>query len=103
MTIIYLDKDFRCYVSNDDTKTAVETSFFDGKCNMFIEGYRYVPAGEEWVREDGAVFSGEMITPWKDYHELDAAQRMYEQQRLLEYETKEIELNNLYNEGINSI
>lgn len=76
---IYLDSFFHCHTVNDGTMTAVETDFFDGKCDAFIEGYRFVPAGERWTRQDGAVFSGEMIAPWKDWKELDAAQREYEQ------------------------
>lgn len=79
---IYLDLEFRCHVSNDGTMTAVETDFFDGKCTGFIEGYRFVPAGESWQREDGEVFAGEMVSPWKDYVELDAAQREYEREQL---------------------
>ena len=87
MEIIYLDSEFKCHVSNDGTMTAYETDFFDGKCDTFIEGHRIKPAGETWVREDGEVFSGgEMITPWKDYDELDAAQRQYEQERLADAE-----------------
>lgn len=58
----------------------VENEFFDGKCDAFIEGYRFVPAGANWTREDGAVFRGEMIAPWKPYSELDAAQREYERE-----------------------
>jgi hypothetical protein len=79
MKTIYIDSDFKCHTSADDVLTAVETSFFDGKCNTFIEGYRFVPAGKSWTREDGQVFHGEMITPWKNYRELIAAQRQYEQ------------------------
>lgn len=58
----------------------VENEFFDGKCDAFIEGYRFVPAGASWTREDGVVFTGEMIAPWKPYSELDAAQREYERE-----------------------
>ena len=76
---IYIDSDFKCHTANDGSMTAVETDFFDGKCDAFIEGYRYVPRGESWTRSDGVVFFGEMIAPWKDYSELDAAQRQYEQ------------------------
>ena len=65
---------------------AVETDFFDGKCNAYVEGYRYVPAEETWVREDGVVFTGEMIAPWKPWDELDVAQREYERQQLVAYE-----------------
>lgn len=82
---IYIDAEFKCHITDDGTMTAVETSFFDGKCAEFIEGYRFVPDGAEWHREDGSVFYGEMIAPWKDYSELDNAQRAYERQILNEY------------------
>ena len=77
--------------------------FFNGKCEVFIEGYRYVPSGESWTREDGSIFYGEMIAPWKSYSELDAEQRKYERQKLLEYENMQSELNTSYQEGVNSI
>ena len=80
---IYVDKDYRCRTSNPDgIYTPVETDFFDGKCDAYIEGYRFIPAGAMWTREDGAVFSGEMIAPWKDWNELDTAQRDYEREQL---------------------
>ena len=77
---IYLDSDFKCHAANDGAYTAVETDFFDGKCDAYIGGYRFVPAGAAWTRSDGAVFHGEMIAPWKDWRELDAAQREYERE-----------------------
>lgn len=84
---IYIDSDFKCHASNpDDIYTAVETDFFDGKCAAYIEGYRFVPAGENWTRPDGIVFQGEMIAPWKDWRELDEAQREYERELLVQYE-----------------
>lgn len=86
MKTIYIDTDFKCHVTDDGTMTAVETDFFYGKCDAFIEGYRFVPEGETWTREDGAEFRGEMISPWKDYAELDNAQREYERQLLATYE-----------------
>lgn len=95
MKKIYLDGDFKCRLTDHGTGKAVETSFFDGKCDAYIEGYRFVPAGESWVRGDGAVFCGEMITPWKDDVQLDAAQRAYERQLLEEYEML---INTLYEE-----
>lgn len=83
---IFLDKDFRCSVAETETTVqSVETDFFDGKCDAFIEGYRFVPEGQTWTRSDGVVFSGEMISPWKPYAELDAAQREYERQLMAEY------------------
>ena len=86
MKTIYIDSEFKCHTSNDGTMTTVETDFFDGKCDTFVEGYRYIPEGKAWVREDGVAFDGEMVAPWKDYSELDAAQRQYEQEKLTEYE-----------------
>ena len=86
MKTIYIDSDFKCHTENDGTMTYVETDFFDGKCDAYIEGYRFVPAGETWTRSDGAVFTGDMITPWKPWWELDAAQREYEREQLEAYE-----------------
>jgi hypothetical protein len=71
---------------------SIETNFFDGKCNTFIEGYRFVPMGETWTREDGITFTGEMISPWKNYSELDDAQRQYEKELLEQYKTELAEL-----------
>ena len=76
---IYLDDDFRCHTAPENTVSAVETDYFDGKCQTYIEGYRLVPAGKTWTRPDGVVFQGEMIAPWKPWRELDAAQKAYEQ------------------------
>ena len=78
MKTIYIDPDFRCHPASGEGLRAVETEFFDGKSDAFIEGYRFVPAGESWVREDGTVFAGEMIAPWKDYNVLAAYQEQYE-------------------------
>ena len=75
--IIYIDIDYKCYTESAEDRTAVESAFFDGKCKTFIEGYRYVPQGQTWTREDGVVFAGEMVAPWKDYTGLAAAQAGY--------------------------
>lgn len=82
MKTIYLDADYKCHAVNDGTMTEIQTDYFDGKCDAYIEGYRFVPSGETWTRSDGAVFHGEMIAPWKPYDELDVAQREYEKERL---------------------
>lgn len=76
---IYIDSDFKCHTEVSEGLTAVETDFFDGKCKAYIEGYRFVPAGKMWTREDGVVFTGEMVTPWRDYSALAAAQAGYEE------------------------
>ncbi len=95
MKTIYIDSDFKCYVTNDGTMRSVETDFFDGKCDALIKGYRLVPAGESWTRNDGAVFYGEMICPWKPYEELAISQA--------QYEADLAELAAAYQEGVNSV
>ena len=82
MKTVFIDSEFKCHAANDGAMTAVETHFFDGKCDAVIEGYRFVPDGESWTREDGLVFSGEMIAPWKAYDELEQAQRDYERAQM---------------------
>lgn len=67
---IYIDSDYKCHVTDDGTRRAVETDFFTGRCTEFIEGYRFVPSGETWTRKDGQIFTGEMITPWRHYSEI---------------------------------
>lgn len=83
MKTIYIDSDFKCHLTDDGTLIPVETDFFDGKCDTLIDGYRFVPAGEIWRREDGTVFQGEMIAPWKPWDALDKAQREYEREQYL--------------------
>lgn len=83
---IYIDNDFKCHITDNGTMTAVDTDAFDGKCAAYIEGYRFVPAGETWTRDDGVEFPGEMIAPWRPWAELDAAQREYERQQIAQYE-----------------
>ena len=63
---VYIDNDFKCYAAPADGLTAVDAAFFDGKCGALIECYRFVPAGQIWTRNDGAVFVGEMVAPHKD-------------------------------------
>jgi hypothetical protein len=93
MKTIYIDNDYRCHAANPDGAfREVETDAFDGKCDAYINGYRYIPAGESWTREDGEVFKGEMIAPAVDYAELDDVQRDY---MLAEYEAL---INELYSE-----
>ena len=82
MKTIYIDNKFKCHTSNPDgAYTAVETVFLDGKCAAYIEGYRFVPAGETWTREDGQVFHGEMVAPWRPYEILAELQAVYEEEQ----------------------
>lgn len=78
---VYIDSDFRCHTEPGEGLAEAESTFFDGKCPEFVAGYRFVPAGQTWTRSDGAEFSGEMISPWKPWAELDAAQRAYEREQ----------------------
>ena len=120
MGMLYLDNDFKLHTSNPEgTFREVILSenartFFFNKCVAFTEGFRLKPDGEIWVREDGKVFSGgEMITPWKDYNELESAQREHERQQLADYEAEIAELRKnsipiseldaAYQEGVNSV
>lgn len=89
MRKIYIDSQFKCHVFNmNGALREVETTFFDGKCDTFIEGYRFVPSGESWTRYDGVVFHGEMIAPFKPYDELASAQHEYENNLLAEYKAE---------------
>lgn len=92
---IYLDKDFRCHAAPGDGLREVETDFFDGKCAAFVEGYRFIPAGESWTREDGTVFTGEMVAPVRDYAELEEIQSAVNR--------VQAELDDAYQEGVNSL
>lgn len=78
---VYIDREFKCHTTPGNDLIEVESTFFDEKATEFIAGYRYVPAGQTWTREDGTVFTGEMVSPWKPWAELDAAQRAYERKQ----------------------
>lgn len=96
MGIVCIDSECRCHTTNPDgTFLEIETSFFDGKCQTFIEGYRFVPSDYSWTRSDGTVFHGEMIAPFKPYDQLAAAQA--------QYEADMAEAANAYQEGVDSV
>lgn len=80
--IIYIDNEYKCYTEEAEGLQRIETDCFNDKCKEFIEGYRYLPEGEEWTREDGTTFYGLMISPWKDYNILEKAQMRYEIEQL---------------------
>ena len=79
MSTIYIDNDFKCHVEDGDGMTPIETDTFDGKCKRYIEGFRFVPIGVTWTREDGVEFQGEMISLHTDYDILAAYQEQYEE------------------------
>ncbi len=76
--IVYLDNNFICHLVNDGIMQAVDIPIFNNKCSTYIEGYRFVPKGQSWIRFDGVIFSGEMLTPAEDYSRLQKAQLQYE-------------------------
>lgn len=92
---IYIDNDYKCHVENDGTMREFDVVDFDGKCDAFVKGYRYVPAGESWVRGDGVEFKGTMIAPWRNYGILAELQGQYEE---ILAKAKEA-----YENGVNSI
>lgn len=75
---VYIDTNYRCHPAPAQGLRAVETEFFEGKCPVFIEGYRFVPQGEVWRRGDGMAFHGPMLAPVRDCDLLTAAQQIYE-------------------------
>ena len=83
---IYIDSDYKCHVSAADGRRAIETDAFNGKCPEWIESFRFVPAGETWMRGDGEVFKGEMVSPWKDLSEAYTAQTAYLERQNKQYE-----------------
>lgn len=78
MKTIYIDSEYKCHTTDDGTMRAITTDAFDGKCNSYIEGHRFVPAGESWTRADGKVFTGQMVSLCKEQSILDAYQEQYE-------------------------
>ena len=81
----------------------METDAFDGKCRQYIEGYRFVPAGETWTREDGQVFHGEMIAPWRDYELLAEFQALYEEEQAKAVEEIAALVEEVYNSDLEVI
>lgn len=83
---IYIDSEYKCYVSAAEGRRAIETNEFDGKCAEWIESFRFVPAGETWTSEDGEVFTN-MVAPWKDLGNAYAAQAAYVTAQNAQYES----------------
>ena len=69
MRTIYVDAENHCHVTGGEDLKAVETDYFDGKCDEYVEGYFY------------DVESG-ILYPWQPFDQLEYAQREYERIRL---------------------
>ena len=81
---IYFDSLYHCHRIDDGVMTAVETDFFIGMCDAFVEGYCY-NTSKGYVQ----------IYPWNPYDELDAAQREYERAMLAQQDETIAELDAL--------
>lgn len=81
---IYVDSLKHCHRTNDGTMTAVQTDFFVGKCDAFVEGHAY-----DECKEYAAIY------PWKPHSELAAAQAQYERMMA--------EAEAAYREGVDSV
>lgn len=77
--IVYIDSNYKCHLKEAEGLTPVDVPFFDNKCTALITGFRFIPTGETWIREDGEVFQGEAAFPWKGSQTLDIAQSAYEE------------------------
>ena len=77
---VFIDDEYKCHVIQMDGTKPVNAPYFADKCTEYIEGYRFIPAGESWMDKNGMTHSGEMAFPWKPFAELDAAQREYERE-----------------------
>lgn len=81
---IYVDSKKHCHKTNpDNSYVEVETDFFDGKCDAFIEGFCYDTSK-----------GYPQIYPGKPLNELEAAQAQHERDMA--------ELQAAYQEGVNS-
>lgn len=100
---IYIDTDFRCHLEDDGTMKAVETDVFDGKCKEFIEGYRFVPNGETWVRDDGVIFKGKMVSPAENFIILDKLQKQYEMYEISHLKELGELIEEIYNDDVEVI
>lgn len=102
---IYIDTDFKCHVAPGEGLREFETTFFSNVPDAYVEGYRYVPSGETWVRkepiydmnhdvvgESETEFMGEMLAPWKPWDELDKILREYERTQNQELTAQNAEL-----------
>ena len=67
MRTIYIDSEGLCHGTDTGGLTAVETEFFDRKCDAFIEGFRCEVTG-----------SGVMFAARQSYALLAAVQAQYE-------------------------
>ena len=69
MRTIYVDAENHCHVTGGEDLKAVETDYFDGKCDEYVQGYYYDV-------EKGILY------PFVPFDQLENAQLEYERARL---------------------
>lgn len=92
----YLDGQGMAHARQNEAGTLLPwedaAGFFAGKCPAFTEGYRVVPEGQTWTREDGEVFSGQMIAPAAEPGLLLAAQAQADAETVAQLDAAVVEL-----------
>ena len=87
--LVFIDKDYKCHTKNLANYRLVNVPYFDGKCETFIEGFRYIPNGEKYKKETGEIITGKALLPFKDLILLETIQRLYEEFLVYKAETNE--------------
>ena len=66
MRTIYIDGDYKCHAQNDgEYLFSEDVDFFDNVEDGYIECFRFVPQGKEWVSNNGNLFAGPFLMPFK--------------------------------------
>lgn len=86
MKTIYIDSDFICHVENNGTYRPVTTEIFDSLSVFDIEMRRFVPEGEQWIRDDGKVFTGQFVSLAYDPRQYAKTKERYEADRIKKYQ-----------------
>ena len=94
--MLYLDGNYIAHAEQDTEGLRIpwedSCGFFTAKCPAFIEGYRVVPEGKTWIREDGAVFTGLMIAPVVNPTILQTLQAVVDDTTITQLDTDVVEL-----------
>lgn len=94
--MLYLDENYRAHTQQDDGETRMPwndaAGVFAGKSADYIGGYRVVPEGATWTREDGTAFPGLMIAPAVNPSVLLAAQAEADKAAIAELDAAVVDL-----------
>lgn len=103
MKTVFIDSNFMCHAASGAGLLPIQTDFFDGRCDTFINGYRFVPDGMQWMREDGVIFKGEMVSSVVDYRILQAAQEEFESAQAIIVDLAEYAAGVEYENALNAL